>query len=145
MYPTIEKLEIYGDFRYLWMKYVNAFNLTTHCAGCLVGEYEPNVSPNLMRLDDFKLNRFNAEYYYLCGVSKPYKWENNFHLAFKYKQGSSIQVKRNGIFIKIQDAEEIIIQNLGVEKYSSLTQNGHKKEFRTCRNWQFAFQQTYNQ
>lgn len=145
MYPTIKKLEVYGQFRYLWMKYVQGFNLANHCAGCLVGEYEPNVSVNLMRLDDFKLNRYPANYFYLCGVSKPYKWENNFHLAFRYKEGSTISVKNNGIFIEIENAEQIIIQNLGVDMYSKLTQYGHKKEFRTCRNWQFAFQQTYNQ
>ena len=51
-------------------------------------------------------------------MATPYSWENNFHLAWKEKEGSSIEYESNGISIKLKNAE--------------------KPEYYTCRNWQFA-------
>jgi hypothetical protein len=97
----------------------------------LVGNYSKAVNTNLQVLNNHKLYAYPAKIYYLCGVSKPYKWANNFHLAFEYCLGEKVVVNRNGIIIVIENARELPIRVVP----QSITD---KKEFTTCRNWQFA-------
>ena len=125
--PYIKEAKITAPFKYLWLKYTNGFDLTEHCAKCLLGEYEKSVSPKGISVMELK----EAPYYYLCGVSMPFVWANNFHLAFRAEQGSTIVCNKNGISIVIENAVEIPITQ-------PIVQLTHKKEFTTCRNWQFA-------
>lgn len=136
MHPIIETMAVRARFRYLWLKYVTGVNLNYHCAKCLLGEYSQTIKHTSLSHTNVKLDRYPADYYYLCGVSSPYRWVNNFHLAFKYQPGSMIEVSENGITIKIRNAERIPIST-----YEMLIRN-HKHvidlEYATCRNWQFA-------
>ena len=128
----INELHVIGNFRYLWLKSVNGVNLSQHCARCLIGSYDSRISPKLREYRDLPLI---DGIYYLCGVSTPYRWINNFHLAFRNKPGNIIKVERNGIYIEIQDAE---ILEFGENDINWNLPQAKDKSFSTCRNWQFA-------
>jgi hypothetical protein len=134
--PKIKSIVRHGKFRYLWLKYVRGVNLNVHCAKCLLGDYSKQVSNDMQPAQEVSLDEYGARYYYLCGVALPYKWENNFHLAFVYCEGETISVNRHGIEIEIENAIEIAIQPISA-KDNSLP-HAEKKEYYTCRNWQFA-------
>ena len=131
---TIQQLSVSAPVSYLWLKYVHGVDLSVHCAKCLLGEYEPAVNPHTPEFTNIELQP--APYYYLCGVSRPYVWYRNFHLAFKEKEGSILEVKRNGIHIILNNAEEVKFSQSDVD-----TSDPHakSKSFYTCRNWQFAY------
>lgn len=128
----IMKMTVDSKFRYLWLKTVDRVLLSCHCAKCLVGEYDKNINNNVKHIENLKLDN---KVYYLCGVASPYKWENNFHLAFKPQEGSFINYSSNGITIQIKDAIQLPIS----EKYIDISnKRACEKPFYSCRNWQFA-------
>lgn len=118
------------------MKYVTGVNLNVHCARCLTGSYSKQIDNKGAKHIPIVLDEAEAKYFYICGVAYPYKWENNFHLAFRYKEGSELVLNENGISITIMNAERIKI----VEMPTYDHWNGHKQSYKTCRNWQFANQ-----
>lgn len=128
----IKSMTVSKPFRYLWLKSVEGVDLSQHCAKCIIGEYDDRVSARVRQLDDVTLTE---SVYYLCGVALPYKWENNFHLAFRHKEGSTLTYESNGVAVVIENAERIFFSGLDID--TSLPQ-AHKKAFCTCRNWQFA-------
>lgn len=128
----IKTLDVNAPFRYLWLKRVTGVDLSVHCARCLKGQYMDNISPRNPHTTDIKLV---DSIYYLCGVSLPYNWAKNFHIAFEYSEGSRIEYANNGISVVIENAVALPIS----ESYIDQTdQHAWKKEYRTCRNWQFA-------
>ena len=129
---TIKHMNVNKPFKYLWLKKVEDIDLSVHCAKCLVGQYIDAINTKQKAYTDIELQ---DGIYYLCGVALPYKWDNNFHLAFKYSKGSQITYDSNGISVVIQDAIQLPID----EKYID-TNNAKArfKTYRTCRNWQFA-------
>ncbi len=146
MNPTILELEVTGRFRYLWLKYVTGVNLNVHCGRSLLGKYSELVSADLTMYDRFDLDEHEAKYFYLCGVATPPKWGNNFHLAFRYAEGKTLDVERLGVRVLIANAEEIPIQWVSPSNNPStpewvreLARNRGPAYF-TCRNWQFACQ-----
>lgn len=146
MFPTILELEVTGKFRYLWLKYVRGVNLNVHCGRSLLGDYSEMVAADQTIYDRFDLDEFEARYYYLCGVATPPKWANNFHLAFKYAEGKTIEVERLGVKIVIANAEEVPIKWVSPGHNSTnpdwirdLAKRRGPSYF-TCRNWQFACQ-----
>ena len=130
---TIRDIEITGSFRYLWLKAVTGVNLEEHCAKCLLGEYDPRISASMRRASGLELPE--APFHYLCGVTTPYVWERNFHLAWRHREGSTLEVDRHGIRITIDNAEEVTFGESDIDP-----QDRHikYKTYRTCRNWQFA-------
>lgn len=128
----ILEMTVTKPFRYLWLKSVTGVSLSAHCARCLKGTYDERIGPDVIELNNITLH---GDLYYLCGVSKPYRWENNFHLAFKRKDGATLRYSDNGISVIIENAERIEITADAIDH--SLPQAA-KKEFCTCRNWQFA-------
>jgi len=135
--PIIRSFTTKGGFRYLWLKYVTGFDLSVHCARCLLGSYSNYFRAGITGVWQVKLNEAPADYYYLCGVTEPFVWRDNLHLAFRYKQGSTIEYDWRGTHIVIDDAEQIEIQRL--QDYS-LEPTGKDAAFHTCRNWRFAYQ-----
>lgn len=125
----ISKLLVTGKFKYFWLKSVEAVDLSKHCARCLIGEYDERINSTQTEYLNLHLDR---DIYYLCGVTQPFIWKNNFHLAFKAKEGSKISVNKNGVLIEIEDAEQLPIS----PKYILDTSKG--TAYLTCRNWQFA-------
>ncbi len=132
MQPIIREMKVTAPFKYLWLKYVTDVDLSVHCAKCLIGNYSKKIVNNLEYLNNCTLSEHKSTYFYLCGVSSPYRWANNFHLAFEYCEGEQIIVKRNGIDIVIDNAKELPIRVVP----QNITQN---KDFTMCRNWQFAY------
>ena len=129
---TIKTLSVTKPFRYLWLKSVEGVNLDVHCAKSLIGQYDKRIGNTVIEVHDVYLTQ---NVYYLCGVSMPYKWANNFHLAFRHKPGVILKYEDNGISVTIQNAERIEFSENDVDW--SLPQ-AKKREYHTCRNWQFA-------
>lgn len=128
----IKTLDVNAPLRYLWLKRVTGVDLSVHCARCLVGKYMDNISPSAPHTTDIALDN---GIYYLCGVSLPYVWAKNFHLAFEYCEGSRIEYESNGISVVVENAAALPISEDYIDQADP---NAHRKEFRTCRNWQFA-------
>jgi hypothetical protein len=116
-----------GNWMYFWIKTIEDIDLNNHCAKTFIGKY---------------LNGDNIETkikdVYICGVSNPFKYEDNLHLALKEKVGNDIEIKKLGVHIMIKDAELIEIKPLN--KGESLHAKGSIKQYYTCRNWQYANQ-----
>jgi len=117
-----------SEWEYLWLKTVRDVDLTQHCAKCLIGEYIKYET--VKELENIT--------HYLCGVYKGWNYDKNLHIAFTYKKGSIMTVKEKNIFIEVEDAIRINIKPL--QKNEIKTKEGNKKEFYSCRNWQFANQ-----
>jgi hypothetical protein len=124
-YPIIKTIKSEADFKYLWLKYVDGYDLNNHCARSLIGGYSKKIHNKISIENELILNEFNSRVYYLCGVSLPFNYNNNFHLAFKYSKGKIISLKENGIQILIENAERIIIKkqdsNVTFHQYSDLS------------------------
>lgn len=130
----INSIKINKNFMYLWLKSVDGVDLSNHCAKCLLGKYDDRVNNKIIEKHNIELD--DNKIYYLCGVSKPYVWNNNFHLAFRYKENSVIKYENNGIEVIINNAEMLPINEKYIDKSDI---NANKKEYYTCRNWQFAY------
>ncbi len=133
MYPTITSLQTSSQFRYLWLKYVTGIDLEQHCAKCLLGNYSKHVGVTVESPLELTLDEYPAQAFYLCGVSKPYRWSNNFHLAFVFKKGSLLEVDELGVRVEIRDAKRISITQREYDHPLAVN-----PIYRTCRNWQFA-------
>lgn len=134
MKPTIKFLNVKGRFKYLWLKSVTGVDLTNHCARCLEGPYEKRINSTISQAWDITPAAGDA--YYLCGVTTPFNWAKNLHVAFVYAKGESFDVDENGIEMVVENARRIQItidaMNLSSDK------NIMDPKFFTCRNWQFA-------
>jgi len=129
-------LTINANFRYLWLKYVTGYNLNVHCARSLKGEYSKRIGADLVGATSIQLDEFPADILYLCGVTTPYKWENNFHLAMRAEPDKSFEIDEHGIKMTVINAIPLPIET------GSMEHVGHaklsNKAYSTCRNWQFA-------
>ncbi len=132
---NIKSLSINAPLLYLWLKYVKGVDLRVHCAKCLLGVYSKRVDPKMTEAQDIPLDEDSAQIFYLCGVSRPYNWMKNFHLAFREKEGATIEYESNGIHIILENAERI---EFSEEDIAPDDPHRSKKVYRTCRNWQFA-------
>lgn len=139
--PTIKQFATSEDFKYLWLRYVEGFDLTHHCAKCLIGQYSKlfKYGHKVTSLKNETLDECSAKYYYLCGVTTPYRYADNLHIAFKYKEGSTLIYNDGRTTLVIDNAEKIEIEKLDYNKESV----GDLPEYYTCRNWQFAYQMIY--
>jgi hypothetical protein len=118
---------------YFWAKHVRGFNNTKHCARCLIGSYEKSISAS-MPFGVWNDILLTGDALYICGVSKPYRWEKNFHLAVKNGAGRLERALYNGVKVIIEDAEEIVFDGEKARiKYPNLG-----PEYITCRNFQFG-------
>lgn len=128
------------SMRHLWMKYVFGVNLDFHCINSLLGIRSEIVKPSILgSSDEIELAEAFPPYYYICGVSVPYVWSNNFHLAFTHAPGKLLEYRsdREGAGF-----EWVVANAERVEVSESMIDRSHpwatESKFRTCRNWQFA-------
>ena len=134
----IEHIGITAPFRYLWLKYVRGVDLNVHCADCLLGDYSELVSPELgLEEHDLTLDEYQGEIFYLCGVSKPYNWDRNFHLAFRHAPGEKFTCEEHGVSVTIANAQRIDFETFDARNKAK-GPNRSKLVFNTCRNWIFA-------
>ena len=109
-YPIIKQININADFKYLWLKYVDGYDLNNHCAKSLIGNYSNKIINKKTSYTNLVLDEFDSRVYYLCGVSLPFNYDKNFHLAFKFQMGSKISINENGIEITIENAERVRVK-----------------------------------
>jgi hypothetical protein len=124
-------VEVHDHYRFLWMKRVTGVDLAQHCQACLLGDWQRGVGPELstLRLD------LAPGVYYLCGVTEPYRWARNAHLAVEWSQGSRELHEVEGLTCRLANFRRI---RFGEGDIAPDDPNRGRKEFRTCRNWQFA-------
>lgn len=126
----IRKLDIKQQYRYVWLKYVNGFDLSQHCAKCLKGTYEHRISREIFHYEDMELPP--SPYYYFCTVQT---YPTNIHLAFVEAEGESIIYEDSRYSIEIENARQIHFDNSRINWALPVAR---LKAFNTCRNWQFA-------
>ena len=135
MTTIIEEISVETPWSFIWLMYVNDVDLSKHCKPCLKGYTSKKITKWTRHEENVCLDESEAKYYYLCGGSYPYKWENNFHLAWKEKSGASFEYSFNGITIRLKNAERIEFSQDDIEKTQKYAD---RPEYYTCRNWQFA-------
>lgn len=131
----IEEITVDNEWSFIWLMYVDDVDLSKHCKPCLKGYTSKKIGKWTRHEENVCLDESEAKYYYLCGGSYPYKWENNFHLAWKEKTGSSFEYSFNGITIRLNNAERIEFSKDDIDKSQKYAD---RPEYYTCRNWQFA-------
>ena len=129
----IKKLTLKNQYRIVWLRYIYGVDLSNHCMKCLLGHNDKRFRGYMTSLADTKLE--NARYYYLCGVDKDFIYNNNMHVAFIQKEGSSINIDNNLFSVYIENAERI---NIVPDYINWSLKDAKNKLFNTCRNWQFA-------
>ncbi|MCX4749146.1 hypothetical protein OG455_27175 [Kitasatospora sp. NBC_01287] len=130
-------ITVVGEQRYhfLWLKYVTGIDLSQHCARSLHGRYSRLVKPDTQHAD-VHLNEFSrAIAWYLCGVTTPYRWENNPHLALVEAPGHRQQLQVHGLAVELDGVKPIEFDGRHIPPDDP---NAGDRAFNTCRNWWFA-------
>ncbi|MDR3560845.1 MAG: hypothetical protein P4N59_05305 [Negativicutes bacterium] len=137
---VIHELESGEEWFCFWLMRVKAVNLMEHCQRSLLGQRiqihnHKRQKVIRLRVADLALDSDGPQIYYLCGVTADFNYAGNFHLPFVRAIGKTIDVDRKGVRVVIENAVELPIP---VHR-----DNDHpmaeKYEYRTCRNWQFAY------
>ena len=124
-----------GSFRYLWMKSVTGFSPGQHCARCLVGSYVSQVGLQMPLNKAVEIPAQDGALFYLCGVSAPYKWVNNLHLALRAKVGATASVEIfSGGFFTASGFEAVAFDGAAAAARFA----DRSAAFLTCRNFQFG-------
>lgn len=125
-----------ASWRYLWAKHVTGFDSAHHCAKCLKGHYETRFGLTAPVGSRIALTGYkHGDLIYFCGVSKPYVWESNLHLAVRVQEGARAGVVAiNGDRIHIDGAKLVLFDDAAA--LDAFPAKG--KDFLTCRNFQFA-------
>lgn len=131
-------LEIKQKCNFFWLRAIRDVRIDKCCAKCFIGEAFSEIF-NRSRYKDRALIEFdipmrnNIKAYYLCGLSKGFKYENNTHVAFVPCNDQNIIIDNDLIHLEITNARQINFQNYVPHPVGDYTQ-----EQRTCRNWIFA-------
>jgi hypothetical protein len=133
------------QWRYLWLKSITGVNLAKHCAGVFRGSYVDGLTtgPDTTKVDvEFEQLLDGATSpiaWYLCGVSKPYRWDENAHVAFVPAPGHRETIQTNGLAVRAVNLRPEWITEPTPEQIITARAEGiHDKAFTTCRNWQYA-------
>lgn len=132
----IKRIKTNRNWMYFWGKYVDNVDLSKHCAKSLIGIYTTKFGRGFKLIENIVLDEANSKVFYICGVSKPYVWEQNFHLALMYEKGSKVELEYNGVYINAENCKVLPIDFKEEECDNELK---FKREFGTCRNWQFSY------
>jgi hypothetical protein len=123
-------------YLYFWAKRVRAVNLDHHCAKCLVGPYDKAFGRDMSINIDLELDHPEGSILYICGVTRPYRWSDNAHLALLIDEdaGSVCLPLVRGQTLTITGAQRLDFNDQrAVAGFSALG-----SDFTTCRNFQFA-------
>ena len=119
-----------------WGRYVRGFDARFHCQPCLIGRPEKRIHRGMRTAERVLLDAravATHPYFYVCGVTFPQGWEDNFHLACRWESGRSASKKTfNGFEVTVAGAIELEIPPL--EPGFA----GAPEKYTTCRNWQFG-------
>lgn len=131
------------NYRFFWLKRVEAVDLDLHCQPCLLGPKSMKVRTRMFwqadrpfRIVNQPLEKSSTGIYYMCGVTIPHVWKRNFHLAFRRAPGHVLRKKWFGVAVEIENAVELYIDEVFIEKEHP---RYREISYRTCRNAQFAW------
>lgn len=116
-----------SNWQYFWTKTIKGVDLENHCANTFIGKY--------LNGDNIYTEEKNV---YICGVSKPFNYNKNLHVALKENIGHTETINEKGVTITIYDAIRVGIKPLNAGE--SFNSNRNKKSFYSCRNWQYGNQ-----
>lgn len=131
-------LEIKRRCSFFWLRGIRSVRIDKCCAECFIGEKFHEVYDNT-RFKDHALVEFDIEpdsrvkAYYLCGLSRGFRYNDNTHIAFVPCEGQNIEIDNDKIRLVITNARQIDFQG-----YKPNPEGEYTKEQRTCRNWIFA-------
>lgn len=124
-------------YRYFWARRVTGFNDQAHCYSCLKGSRLAQVNLELSQGGEAVIPAKAGELVYICGVARPPRWENNFHLAIKVVEGAvSDRTMHTGANLSVLNGELIPFDG----DTARLLYPDRGEDFLTCRNFQFAAQ-----
>lgn len=136
--PAIEVItnaKTLQGFKYFWMKTVVGFDPAVHCARCLRGSYQKLTGVRMMVNERVPIFASEGDIVYLCGVSTPYRWQNNLHVAARIKPGSEVHTRTHaGDIINLYDCESIQFDDTEARRrFPHLNES-----YLSCRNFQFG-------
>jgi hypothetical protein len=125
----------FKGFRYFWLKRVTGFDPALHCARCLKGSYFSEVGTTMPVNRGVHIEADPGEVLYLCGVSAPYRWENNFHLALVVQPGAATRTKTyTSDIVSVLDADFLSFDDAEARRrFPALSE-----AYLSCRNFQFG-------
>lgn len=125
----------FRGFRYFWLKRVTGFDPAVHCARCLKGHYVSEVGTAMPVNAPIHIEADPGDVLYLCGVSAPYVWARNFHLALRVEHGAAVRTGcYTGDVLSILGADFIAFDDTEARRRFP-----HLSEaYLTCRNFQFG-------
>lgn len=123
---------------FFWLRAIRRVRIDKCCAQCFIGDkfnevYEKTYYKDsaLVELDVTPDSQVKA--YYLCGLSRGMKYENNTHVAFVPCPNQTVVVDNDQIHLEITEARRINFQD-----YVPNPEGEYTQEQRSCRNWIFA-------
>lgn len=125
----------FKGFRYFWLKRVTGFDSALHCARCLKGHYVSEVGTGMPVNEQVQIEADPGDVLYLCGVSAPYRWERNFHLALRVEPGAAVRTGcYTGDVVSILGADYISFDDREARRrFPNLSE-----AYLSCRNFQFG-------
>ena len=131
-------LQIKQKCSFFWLRGIRNARIDKCCAKCFIGVKFNEVYEQTLYKDNALVNvdiepDETIKAYYLCGLSKGFKYENNTHVVFVPDKGHTVTLENDRIRLEITDAREIHFQSYKPNPPGEFTE-----EQRTCRNWIFA-------
>ncbi len=125
----------FKGFRYFWLKRVTGFDPALHCARCLKGSYFSEAGTGMPVNQDIHIEADPGEVLYLCGVSAPYQWARNFHLALRVEHGAAVRsTLYTGDVVSILGADYLPFDDVEARRrFPDLSE-----AYLSCRNFQFG-------
>jgi hypothetical protein len=77
-----------------------------------------------------------SDFYYICGVTTPYKWNENFHCVLRVVPGETLILNEQCVTGTIMNAVRVPIHEM--DRINSINPHKDVPEYYTCRNYQFA-------
>ena len=131
-------LEIKKRCSFFWLRAIRNARIDKCCAECFIGDklnevYEKTRFKDKATVElDIPLDE-SVKAYYLCGLSRGFRYDDNTHVAFVPCKGQNIEIENDKIKLVITDARQIDFQS-----YKPNPEGEFTHEQRTCRNWIFA-------
>lgn len=136
MHPVLEAIDskpTVDGWYYLWLRYVNGFDPTRHCAVSLISTRSRRINMGMRTNHPVVLDEARSRHIYLCGGAQKGGWIANLHLAMEPAPGeTAFIVASTGTVFRVRNARRLEIPALPAGF------DGRGPEFTTCRNWQFG-------
>lgn len=128
-----------GRWNYLWLKRVERFQPSVHCARCLVGAYAPFLGKRILWGGGHAegiMDAHGADSLYLCGVHRR-GYNQNLHIPITYSLGDVVEFDEPDLSGRFVNAIRHEVVALPTPTPMGL---GTTAAFTTCRNYQWGYQ-----